>query len=189
MERDARISFRADSAFQAGLAHSAEKAGCSVSEFIRQTVEERLVKDGGFNPYPKLAKAAKGDLDAQRYLANQAVDMAFLHDEGGEFINDPVQCLIEGLVFARLAAAHGHVADQGLVISMLGLLSQFGDEEDTKEIVAEAIARAENVAEMGGEESAVVDQWLLAVADASVPGTVELAKEMRKAMLAGEAAQ
>lgn len=189
MERDARISFRADSAFQAGLAHSAEKAGCSVSEFIRQTVEDRLAREGGLNPYPMLAKAAKGDLEALRRLANQAVDMAFQLDENGEFFRNPEQCLIEGLVFARLAAAQGNVADQGLVISMLALLSQFGDEEDTKEVVAEAIARAEMVADMDGKESVVADEWLPAIADASAPGTIELAKQMRKAMLAGEAAQ
>ena len=40
--QDARISFRANSAIQAELAQRAERAGCSISEYLRAVVREKV---------------------------------------------------------------------------------------------------------------------------------------------------
>jgi hypothetical protein len=59
---------------------------------------------------------------------------------------DAEKTLLEGLVFARLAASHGHIEDQGLVISMIALLSEVVGEDAVPSEVAEALARIEWIA-------------------------------------------
>jgi len=74
-----------------------------------------------------LKGAARGDIAAQRALAMQAVGLVQMRPD-----IDPVTLLMDGLIFARMAACQGDTGDQGRVISMLALLGQYlseaGDE-------------------------------------------------------------
>lgn len=133
--QDARISFRANSAVQAELALRSKKTGLSISRIVRDAVEAH-VSDGPFfvalnevDPFSKLSEAARGDLQAQRELASHAVGVAFASDARGNALRDPVRALHEGLIFARLAAAHGQVQDRRLVHSMASLIHNLEPED------------------------------------------------------------
>lgn len=189
MDKDARISFRADSAVQAGLARFAEQQGCSVSEFIRQSVEERIARVeaansslAALNPYSKLSAAARGDIEAQRAIAESAASIAFETNAGGELLHDPFTVLTEGLVFARLAASQGGIAEQGLVIAMLSALAELCAGEASDDAMAEAIARVEHVANLEGTGSEDAAQWLPALIDACAPEIAARASALSKHM-------
>ncbi|MXO63422.1 hypothetical protein [Qipengyuania oceanensis] len=191
MARSQFVGFRASAQFSEAVEAAAGADGVSKSEFLRQAVEDRLAKAGAsqkvsedFNPYAALAPAARGSLQAQRDLANAAIDAAFTTNNG-ELVNDPLRCLIEGLVFARLAAAHGEVADQGLVISIVSLLlSIAGDEGGYEADAAEAIARIAKVADMGGEGSDLAAENLPHLVDGFGQGVTAAAQHITKLMQA-----
>lgn len=112
------------------------------------------------SPFAYLKRAARGDLDAQRALADAAVQMVSECED-----SDPTTALTEGLVFARMAAEHGDVSDRGRVISMLSLLSDLLGEDGDDEM-AEAIARTFMAADEGYGGDRISD---------SLPGLVESA--------------
>ena len=191
MEKDARISFRANSATQAGLAQCAEGAGCSVSEYLRTLVEQDVARAEvekaveRFDPFSKLSAAARGSRQAQRDIANQAVAQAF--EPNGGF--DPVRCLEEGLIFARLAAAQGDAGDQGLVISIIALLAHVVGEENVPDEMAEALARVSAVADKyaGTESGDLAAEHLGSLADSLPPEVVAVAQDYEKRLRQGAA--
>ena len=140
------------------LALCADRAGCSVSEYLRTIVEREVARAEvekaveRFDPFFKLAAAARGSLQAQRDIAYEAVARAFEPDNGF----DTVRCLEEGLISARLAAAQGGVEDQGLVISIISLLAQVVGEENTPDEMAEALAR---IGAMADQHAGFLEWW------------------------------
>jgi hypothetical protein len=149
------VNFRADSRLVDMLGCIAESEGVSVSDVVRRAVEDRLAR-GAYpfprpseaDPFSKLTAAARGSLQAQRDLADEATRLAFQRTETGELANDPETCLIEGLVLARLAAAQGDVGDQGRVIGMIALLAEVVGEESVTEQLGEAMARMALMADL-----------------------------------------
>ena len=191
MSRNQTVSFKTDGQVATALSSIAEAEGVSVSEVVRQAVEERLARstsaeriEEGFNPFATLGPAARGNLPAQREFANECVKAAFQQDKDGKFLSDPVRCLHEGLVFARLAAAHGHVADQGLVISMIALLCEITGEDECGADLAEAIARIEEAANQGGPGAEMADRLLPSLIDGVSADVAAMAKFQREQMKA-----
>lgn len=179
------VSVRVSEAVAAALAKRAERAGCSVSEIVRQAVDQQMASElvatkpkpnEGFDPFSKLALAARGSLQAQRDLANEAVRLAV--DEPDDF--DPSRTLREGLVFARLAAAHGRLEDQGLVIAMLANLAAHEGEHNAPDELAEGMARLGIVADCGGPEGEDAAAMLNRLAGEAHPIILEAAKEYTK---------
>lgn len=155
--QESPISFRASPELVSALNDAAKRNGVSQSELIRQALEmrfqrEQLAEQTAFDPFGRLAAAARGDIDAQRSLANLAVQRIASGDESV----DALRTLAEGLVFARLAAAQGGIADQGLCISMLALMVQIGGEEECADDLAEATARVAMAANEGDENAAAM---------------------------------
>lgn len=123
------------------------------------------------DPYSLVVSAAKGDIEAQRALAAQALDLATTEIADGR---DGTRAFVEALLFARMAAAHGTVADQGSVISIVALASVHGlaDYSDATDMVA----RIAMVADAG---VSVAELGLTAIADEVSPEVMEGAKEVR----------
>ena len=133
------------------LAQASVESGKGVSELVREAIEAKLaefrsdedvVDLGGYyeiNPFSHLAAASRGSREALRALAQEAIRIAL----SGRDDVCPERSLLEGLVFARLAAAQGDPADHGLVISMIALLAHIVGEENVPGEMGEAIARAE----------------------------------------------
>lgn len=183
------ISFRAPPDLVEALNSAAERSGVSQSELIRQALQDRFKREEPaphtpFDPFGKLAAAARGDIEAQRALANMAVEKAML---GGEDF-DPLTTLTEGLVFARLAAAQGDTGDQGLCISMLALMVQIGGEEACRDQAAEATARIALVADGEGEQAEFAARELPGVMSIMSADTVRAAKYYEQRLQGGEAA-
>ena len=93
-----------------------------------------------------LNSAARGDVGAQRALADRAV----------EIINEdpdvcPYTALSEGLVFARLAAVHGDNNDEARVVVMLTMLAALQPAAGQVLTLGEALARYSRLADRGGE--------------------------------------
>ena len=99
------------------------------------------------DPYSLMHEAAAGSIGAQRKLADISTQIALNPVEG----IDPYTTLIEGMVFARLAATQGAVEDQRRCIQMAGFLQMLGGGDET---LAEAIARVELLADAGCEDAA-----------------------------------
>lgn len=97
------------------------------------------------SPFALLKPAASGDLEALRaQIDHSLTDLAQQPS--------PTIALIEGLIFARLAASIGTIRDKGRVLSMLALLGSIADDEDIRASAsAEAIATASILADQGGE--------------------------------------
>ena len=132
------------------------------------------------NPFAYLAAAATGDIGAQRALAMQAV--AITQDDP---TTEPLSALREGLVFARLAAAHSarEDSDDGRVIAMLALaadLCELDGDSDTADIFGgEALARVSLMAERG---VALADEMLPRAIEHSRANTMVEAKWFERAM-------
>lgn len=124
---------------------------------------------GTVNPYAVLKRAALGDLEAQRHLADAACAVAF--DPG----YCPERVLCEGLVFARMAAAQGDVADEGRLLSMLAVYSEVvgGDDEGD----AEAIARVALLDEAG---EPIAEAGLPAMIAEASPHVIAGAKQIKR---------
>jgi phosphosulfolactate phosphohydrolase-like enzyme len=111
--------------------------------------------------------AGAGCIIAQRELADRALALAL---EPGDAL-DPFTLLIEGAVFARLAAARGAKEDHERCVAIAGHLTGFLGADD--DICAEAIARIELMAEDGCDESA---QFLPTYAPQTTPAMMQLAQ-------------
>jgi hypothetical protein len=183
------MHFRATPELADALAKAAEHEGVSQSEIIRRAVAGRVGCEKApaqpVDPFELLARASRGELQAQRDLARMAVAAAVERDADGNLANDPLICLSEGLVFARLAATRGDIADNGLVLSILALFIDAGGEPGSA--AAEGIARMElaaSSAQSGSEQAAQMLTQL--VADAS-PGVVALAGDYLRRIKEGAA--
>lgn len=101
---------------------------------------------GQFNPYPMLAKAARGDVEAMRSLAEAACKQG---------VSDlDLIAFVEALVFSRLAyAATQDPGDAATTIAILSLASEFCPHE--RQMLfnwgAETVALASRLADQGDE--------------------------------------
>lgn len=179
MSNSEMMHFRATPELADALAKAAEREGVSQSEIIRRAVAGRVGCEAApvadVEPYERIYAAARGDLQAMRDLANLSVRWAFDPAQGC----DPSLCLRDGLVFARMAATFGHAADQGLFVSMVGLLAKVEGDEGVFHEFAEAIARLSLVADGGNEDAT---NGLLALVEDATPEIMEAAKEIRAAL-------
>lgn len=127
-----------------------------------------------------LKGAARGDIAAQRALADQSVSLI---DNRPDL--DPVSLLHDGLIFARMAATQGDVHDEGRVISMLALVGdlcdELGDHDTGAVFAAEYIARIALLADQGVE---LADVTLGKAADNASPAIMAMAKEYERALRA-----
>lgn len=82
-----------------------------------------MIEEEDGNPFVMAKRAAKGDLAAQRLLAEEAASRLAMCD---------LQGFYEGLAYARLAAAQGDAADSGRVISLLALAAHLRDPNDAE---------------------------------------------------------
>jgi len=131
------------------------------------------------NPYRNLAAAAGGDVGAQRALAQMSVDALCNPDVDRE------ATLREGLVFARMAAAHPTGATDGdaaRVISMLALHARYSPDSEQSIILGEAFARYSALVARGVEVEGVDFDDLIAHAP---PEIVTCALNVQDAMREG----
>lgn len=151
MQRSEMVNFRASPDLVAALSQKADSEGITMSELVRRAVEAQVstptAKVEALDPFAVLEAAATGSLDAQRAIADRAFALALDSDTD----RDPETVLTEGLVFARLAAAHGDISDQGRAINMLNLLAGYLGEEAAEEQIGEAVARISLIADAGVE--------------------------------------
>lgn len=75
----------------------------------------------GPNPFLMLKRASRGDLEAQRSLADGAAACLAENDLCGFY---------EGLTYARMAAMNGTTADKGRLLSLLALAAHLQDPND-----------------------------------------------------------
>ena len=129
-----------------------------------------------FNPFALLKAAAGGSLDAQRAL----VDASFAQAMDGD-----LQAALDGLCFARLAAAHGDVRDAGRLLMLLSIASDMLDEPRDSELRAsvrgEAIALVARLADQGNADA---EAELLTLVQESTPADVEASKYLSGLMAA-----
>lgn len=89
---------------------------------------------------------------------------------------DPFVTIMEGLVFARLAACVGNVGDRGAVIAMLALAAEIGGEGSSDELMGEAFARA------AAEDDDTTTSQLLVLAEAMSSEAMRFAKDYQTRM-------
>ena len=189
MQNPKMINFRASSELVEVIGAAAKNAGVSVSEFLRGVVEDRLAEmtadeapaEGVIDPFSLLSRAAKGSVQAQRALARSGVQMAC----SGQ--HDAQSCFREAMIFARLAAAHGDIGDQGLVISIAALMGEVLGDAACEAETAEALARIAIADEAGVEFAGDALRQLVAGAS---PRLAALAQEYRsriRNLVTGEA--
>ena len=127
-----------------------------------------------------LKDAARGDIAAQRALADQAVSLVRNRPD-----LDPVWLLNDGLIFARMAATQGDAHDEGRVMSMLALLGdicgELGDHDMGAVCAAEGIARMSLLADQGVD---LADENLGKAADNASPAIMIMAKQFERALRA-----
>lgn len=127
-----------------------------------------------------LKGAARGNIEAQRDLAMQAVGLLGTRPD-----IDPVSVLMDGLLFARMAAAQGDNGDQGRVLSMLALLGEelvrTGDAESEEMVSGEAIARVALLAEQG---VTIADEAVNRMVEGASPKALAMAKQYERALRA-----
>lgn len=126
--------------------------------------------------YALLPRAARGDVDALRQLAVSGITLFRTND-------DPF-ALMEGLTFARLAAAIGDESDAGLLFNALGCVSDFAHEHPNQAASAdnadaEMLAIASRLADAGVPEA---EKMLLGLSAATSPRAALLARELADAM-------
>ena len=127
-----------------------------------------------------LKVAARGDIAAQRALADQSVKLI-----GNRSDLNPIDLLNDGLIFARMAAMQGDAHDESRVLSMLALLGEIcgelGDHNTGAVCVAEGIARLSLMADQGAE---LADETLSKAADNATPAIMIMAKQFERALRA-----
>ena len=127
-----------------------------------------------------LKVAARGDIAAQRALADQSVKLISNRSD-----LNPIGLLNDGLIFARMAATQGDAHDESRVLSMLALLGEIcgelGDHNTGAVCVAEGIARLSLMADQGAE---LADETLSKAADNATPAIMIMAKQFERALRA-----
>lgn len=146
--QQSHLNFRAPAELVDAIKRAAAHSGSCTSELIRTALRERL--EAHEDPFARVRSAARGDINAQRSLAREAIASMTSPDED----RDPIVTLSEGLVFARLAASQGNTADQALVVSMLAMMACAAGEERSPDQIAEAVARLSIAADGGSDEAA-----------------------------------
>lgn len=133
-----------------------------------------------FDPFDHLAAAATGCLEAQRALADSSIRMVLAGCDA-----DPVMTLSEGLIFARLAAAHGDVSDDERLVAMLTITAFLSGEDGAAELRGEAMARVAMLADAGVEAA---EFQLANDAEQASPEIMALAQAYRGRLLKTEKA-
>lgn len=128
------------------------------------------------------ARAATGSVEAQRELATFALYTAL---SGGDEA-DRLSYVIEGLMVARMAAAHGHVDDQFLCASMLSLAAMLSDGESAQMFAGEALARMELLADADGDIGENAARIVAMCGDAEAPDTLRFAQTFRADLIAAK---
>ena len=123
------------------------------------------MSEGEQNPFVRLAAAARGDLTAQRGIADEVLRRITQDQELDSML------FIEGLMFARLAAAHGDQHDSNRLIGLMSMARLFVGPADATSILAEALARVSLSADNGCEGA---DLYLNASAAEEPPEVVAL---------------
>ena len=98
---------------------------------------------------------------------------------------DPVTTLSEGLIFARLAAAHGDVSDDERLVGMLTITAFLSGEDGAAELRGEAMARVAMLADAGVEAA---EFQLASDAEQASPEIMALAQAYRGRMMKTEKA-
>lgn len=174
------VNFRADPELLSALREKASAGGETLSEVMRRALRAQIYGQGeGMgegrtrNPFARLQPAATGCIEAQRNFVTDAIRAA--GDEGD------LAAAIEGLVFARLAAAQGGEADIASLFALLALTGDLleGDEQWSEyrdSLNAEAIALVNQLADRGVE---LAEQMLPQLVDTSSPRAIEMAHAIR----------
>ena len=144
------------------MASSAEKAGVSTSDCIRQAVSGRVhsdpIKDPPFDLATALMLAASGYIGAQRAMANRAYEHFLAvagHDDDMAAI-----ALTECLTCARLTALHGATGDCETLVFVLAKFGEWQADRGRKDIgqrlVATGLVLADAMADEGHEAMAAM---------------------------------
>ncbi|WP_050599443.1 hypothetical protein [Qipengyuania citrea] len=136
-----------------------------------------------FSAYIALHRAARGDLEAQRTLAREALACSIGE---GDF-----RAATEGLVFARMAASQGDNTDLGVLLQLLAVSASLakaeGDCDDLREALsAEVVAYLSIGVDRQPEGEADLAPWLAVVVASCSPDEVELGKNLERQMVAAE---
>lgn len=124
------------------------------------------------DPFVLLAKSARGEIAAQRTLADIAI-MAVMEGRAP----DPLSMLLEGLVFARMAASRGEDVDLIRLAHMLGLAGYIAPDPDTtSDLAGEMLALVEILADRGHDNAATL---LASMAAGETAVTMETAVELK----------
>ncbi|MCK9543207.1 MAG: hypothetical protein M0R03_14395 [Novosphingobium sp.] len=128
------------------------------------------------DPLALIPRAARGDLAAQREIAEQA--LYYVLSEGDR-IDRPVT-LAEGLMFARMAASQtDDERDAMRVVMMLSLASLITVGEASTDYAAECIARLEMVADGATTMAEAAASLLARCAEQEKPETLMIARQYR----------
>lgn len=119
-------------------------------------------------PIALLQDAAFGSSDAHRAIADAALTAC----QGQQTQNAHI-IIIEGLVFARLAAAEGEARDLWRVVMMLERAAQLWGPESEDDLLGEAIGWVQHLADQGNERAA---NLLNKLADEATPAMLNIAK-------------
>ena len=136
-----------------------------------------------FEAYTALHHAARGDLEAQRALAREALSCAA---EGKDS-----RAATEGLVFARMAASQGDNSDLGLLLQLLSVAASLaeaeGDSDDMRgALAAELVAYLSRGVDRQPESEGDLAPWLAAVVAECSPEEGELGKDLERQLIAAE---
>ena len=136
MPQSEQVNFRASPDFLAKLTGAAEKVGERKSDYIRQAgsswTHSEPIEDSPFDLATTLMMAARGDIDAQRAMANRAYEhflAAAVKDD-----NMAAIALTECLTYAPLAALHGAAGDCETLVSVLARFGEWQAERGRKDI-------------------------------------------------------
>ncbi len=121
---------------------------------------------GDFEPFAHIKAAATGDLAAQRALAEAAFVMASACD----LDEDPMPYIQDGLIFARLAAAHGEQADRATLLSALAAAAKYAPDEHKDHYAGEALAMCEQFADEGND---AIGDLLPMIAEQATPAELQ----------------
>ncbi|NIJ16498.1 hypothetical protein [Sphingobium vermicomposti] len=129
------------------------------------------------NPAEHLRSAAMGDLPAQRAFVQIGLQMI---GSGGV---DPIWGYNGVLIWARIAAAHGYPEDRqvlaGCLCGLARTISENGSEEAATEVMVEAVAIADELADEGCELSAKVLNQLVEILPPRVASEAKAFRDSR----------
>lgn len=177
------MNFRADPVMAEALRDQAAQQGTTVSHLLRDALSASIYSSSNgetmnsdTNPFKRIMPAAQGDLEAQRSFVADALRLGV---GDGDFSS-----VMEGLVFARLAAAQGGEDDVVSLLILMGTACEMLEGEDnwsdfTDALNGEALAIVSLLAERGVDWA---DRVLPAMAEYSTSRAAELAKIVRSMM-------